>query len=344
MITIKELAKECNVSIATVSNVLNGKGRVGEETAKRILDKAKSTGYVPNLVAKNLKQKVTKTLGIITEDLTVFNCPDIVDGINEYLDAAGYTFILGNLRLFRKYNNTFYHHENYHDAVEEEFQIMKSKQVAGIIYVGAHCREIKCIPEQRNVPVVVAYSYAAERNLPSVTFDDEQGAYEATVRLIQRGHRRIGMIMGEEGSMCTSDRSKGYQKALFGHGILCDPELMIRGDWSSDSGYEAGRILLQNGVKAIFAMNDIMAAGVYECAGEMDLEAGRDFDLIGFDDRDICTAFRPSLSTMALPLHEIGRKSAEKLIDILEGEEEPDRLYRIPCHMIERGSICRKNV
>lgn len=89
MATIKEIAKECNVSIATVSNILNNKGKVGEETRRMVLEKIEKMNYVPNVAAKNLKQRTSRTIGIITEDLTVFNTPEIVDGIDEYLEGRG---------------------------------------------------------------------------------------------------------------------------------------------------------------------------------------------------------------------------------------------------------------
>ncbi|MFT3984738.1 MAG: LacI family DNA-binding transcriptional regulator [Lachnospiraceae bacterium] len=339
MATIKEVAKACNVSIATVSNILNGKGRVGEETRQRILNTAKEMGYVPNMMAKNLKQRNTRMIGIITEDLTVFNCADIVDGIHEYLEQKGYTFLLGNLRLYKKYDNAFYHHERYHAEVEEEFRIMQSKQVAGVIYVGAHCREMKIIPGDYGVPIVVAYGFSTKKNTPSVIYDDEQAAYEAANELIRKGYRKIGLIAGESESRHTIDRQRGYQKALFENQILYNPELVQNGDWSRELGYQACEKLMKQGVDAIFSMSDVMAAGVYDYANEKGLCVGRDIGLIGFDNREISTAFNPELSTMALPLNEIGLKAADLLIRQIEEEDFcPEQVYKIECSLLKRQS------
>lgn len=351
MATIKEVAKECGVSIATVSNIFNGKGRVSEKTKKRILKTAEEMGYVPNMVARNLRQRNTRTIGIITEDLTVFNCAEIVDGINEYLEERGYTFLLGNLRLYKKYENEFYHHEKYRQQVQEEFRLMQSKKVDGVIYVGAHCREIRSIPEEVSVPLTVAYGFAANRNIPSVIFDDEQAAYEATSELIRNGHSKIGVICGEQESLHTVGRLLGHQKALFEHQILYNPQLNEVGNWSRDQGYRACGKLLEKGVTAIFAMSDVMAAGVYDYANEHEIAVGRDLALIGFDNRQISTAFKPALTTMALPLHEIGVRSAEVLVDLVEQKEkEPMANYatkgavegntwKIRCTLEKRYSI-----
>lgn len=339
MATIKEVAKACDVSIATVSNILNGKGRVGEETRQKILNTAKEMSYVPNMMAKNLKQRNTKMIGIITEDLTVFNCADIVDGIHEYLEEKDYTFLLGNLRLFKKYDNAFYHHERYHAEVEKEFRIMQSKQVAGVIYVGAHCREMKSIPKDYSVPIVVAYGFSTDKSTPSVVYDDEQAAYEATRELLGKGYRKIGLIAGEMASHHTIDRQRGYQKALYESQILYNPELTCYGDWNREQGYQACEKLMKQKVDAIFSMNDVMAAGVYDYMNEKGLSVGKDIGLIGFDNREISQAFNPELSTIALPLSEIGHEAAGLLIRKIEDKAfRPEPIYKIECNLIKRDS------
>lgn len=345
MVTIKELAKACGVSVATVSNVLNGTGRVSAQTTQKVLDTAKKIGYVPNTLAKGLKQRATKTIGVIAEDLTVFNCVDIVDGINEYLDERDYMFILGNLRLYKKFNNEFYHNEKYYREVEKEFQVMQSKLVEGIIYIGAHSREIRSIPGNFRVPIVVAYGFASEKRIPSVSFDDEQGGYEATVQLIRQGHQKIGIIQGDSESIHTGQRMLGYQKALYQNGILFNPDYVMPGDWSRESGYRACEKLYEQGVRAIFSMSDVMAAGVYDYAVDHQLQVGRDIALVGFDNREIAKVFNPKLATMALPLSEIGRRAAELVLDMIDKGivlEEIPEIINLKCNFIERESLGRK--
>lgn len=340
MSKIKEVAMACGVSIATVSNVMNGKGRVSEDSRNRILQVAKEMNYVPNWMAKNLKQHQSKVIGIITEDLTVFNCVDIIDGINEYLDQKQYSFVLGNLRLFKKYNNEFYHHEDYFSQVQEEFRIMESTQVAGIIYVCAHCREIKFIPKLEHIPIVLTYGFSKDENIPSFIYDDEQAAFDATVEMISNGHEKIGLITGERFSLHTTARLKGYQRALYEHGLLYNPDFVYDGDWSRSKGYEGAKDLIGKGVSAVFSMNDEMAAGVYDYVYEVGQEIGKDVALIGFDNREICTAFRPALTTVSIPLNEIGRNAAKKMIDILEKEpHKEDPIHHVTCKLVKRKSV-----
>ncbi|ABX40977.1 LacI family DNA-binding transcriptional regulator [Lachnoclostridium phytofermentans] len=340
MAKIKEVAKACGVSIATVSNIMNGKGRVSEETKIKILEVARDMNYVPNMMAKNLKQRRSKVIGIITEDLTVFNCADIIDGIHELLDERGYSFILGNLRLYKKYNNEFYHNENYNNQIQEEFRIMESAQVAGIIYVCAHCREIKFIPKLENIPIVLAYGFSRDPNIPSFIFDDEQAAYDATNELIHNGHKKIGLITGEKFSLHTIERAKGYQRALYEAGILYNPNLSYEGDWTREKGYEAAKSLLEVGTTAIFSMNDEMAAGVYDYISTVGLKAGQDVALIGFDNRELCTAFTPALTTVSIPLSEIGHRSADAMIHMLENDiAECEQINYVTCKLMRRDSI-----
>lgn len=340
MASIKEVAKECGVSIATVSNIMNGKGRVSEETRNKILETARRMNYVPNMMAKNLKQRKTKVIGIITEDITVFNCADIIDGINESLEEKGYSFLLGNLRLYKKYNNEFYHNENYIRQVEDEFRIMESSQVAGIIYICAHCREIKFIPKAETIPVVLAYGFSKDQRYPSFLFNDEQAAYDAVMELIRHGNKKIGVITGEKFSLHTIQRIRGYERALFDGGILCNPNLIYDGDWSRQKGYEGAKQLTRQGVTAIFAMNDEMAGGVYDYAHENHLTIGKDLSLIGFDNREISTAFMPPLTTMAIPLAKIGRQAADTIIGMLEENELPmQHMNYIECETIKRDSV-----
>jgi Transcriptional regulators len=341
MATIREIAAACNVSISTVSNVFNDKSNVSDDTRQKILDKAKEMSYIPNYMAKNLKRKTTKTIGIITEDITVFNCAEIVDGINEFFDEQGYTFMLGNLRLYKKYSNDFYHKETYKKRVEAELDKMKARQVDGIIYIGAHCRKINYIPQHFPVPLVVAYSFTSHPNIPSVIFDDEEAAYQAVSALIKNGNRKIGVIAGEMFSLHTKERMKGYKRALKEAAIPFRKNLVQEGNWSKTQSIHACKNLMEEAVSGIFAMSDVMAGGVYEFTAKEEIEVGTDLDLIGFDDREAAQAYNPPLTTMALPLNRIGRKSAEIMTQILENGSDSiqTNIHKINCNLILRNSL-----
>ena len=340
MVTIKEIARLTGVSTATVSNVLNGKpGAAGAAKAREITDLASDLHYMPNILARSLQQKKTNTIGIITEDLTVFNTPEIVDGIDACCEENGYGIILENMRLFKRYNNDFTDTPKHHELSDSMMRNMISKQVEGIVYVGYHCREITYLPSRVQVPFVYAYCYPKEAVYPSVLFDDEKAARDVTERLIAKGHRRIGVICGPASSYHTRTRLKGYMAALAEHGIKARPSLIVYGDWERPSGYRLAGILLNEGVSAIFSFNDIMASGVYERAAEQGRQIGKDISLFGFDNRDISQGYIPALSTVQPPLSEIGRHSAQIVLNQIKNRRTGKKRIYLPCTILERRSV-----
>ncbi len=339
MSTIKEIAKACNVSIATVSNILNNKPGASEATREFVLQKAKEMNYTPNYVAKNLKSKNTRTIGVIAEDMTIFSIPDIIDGVTQHCEEAGYQILLTNLRLFKKFDDTYYNETHYYVQVEEAIKDLMARQVNGIIYVGAHERKIRCIPEDLPIPAVMAYGYTETKKVPSIVVDDVHGAYEIVSHVIARGHRKIGVITGKPDSMHMQDRLIGYQKALYNHKLLYDPNIVCIGDWIRESGYEFTDRLVNHGVTAIFCMNDLIAGGVYDRLDERGLAVGRDISVIGFDNRQLSSYYNPPLTTINLPLHDIGYRASEVMVEMLEEEHSIEAVYQMECQLLVRNSV-----
>lgn len=341
MTTIKDIAREAGVSIATVSKALNNKQNISNATANKIKKIAKALNYNPNVQARILKNGQSKTLGIITEDLTVFNSPSIVDSIAEYCENNEYHYILSNLRFHKLYgNNSASDTKEKATLVTSAINTMLSKQVDGIIYIGCHSHEISHLSEQETTPFVCAYCYTTNSQLPSIIYDDQLAAYDATKLLIRYGHRNIGVIAGLANSVHSANRILGYQEALYTSEIPYNPKLVLYGDWEKESGYALGQTLISKGVTAIFAQNDLMAIGVIEYCNENNIMIGRDLSLIGFDNRDISMVCRPKLTTISLPLFEIGQQAAKMLIDKLkENTIDEPKLMKLECKIIERESV-----
>lgn len=342
MATIKEIAKACKVSVATVSNILNEKPGASEATRELVLKMAEKMEYMPNYVAKNLKMKNTKSIGVIVEDMTIFSVPDIVDGITEYCEEVDYQILLTNLRLYKKYNDIYYNKDDYFGIVKREMRRLAAKQVEGIIYVTAHERVMRCIPENFSIPSVLAYGYTKSGKVPSVVVDDEHGGYEAMQYIIENGHRKIGIIMGKSDSIHAQSRLLGCQKAFRDNGIIYDPELVRIGDWTREAGYQNTDFLLQKGVTAVFCMNDLMAGGVYDRLDELGVKIPEDISVAGYDNRELSGYYKPPLTTINLPLHDIGYRAAEIMIDMLEKKilpQEEEVVYQMPCKRMIRSSV-----
>lgn len=345
MPNIKEISKLAGVSTATVSNVLNNSPKVAQETREKVLRVIEETKYRPNMIAKSLKVKKTNTIGIITEDITVFNTPEIIDGIDEYAEKNNYHIILENVRLYKRIGNNYEDTSKFAGIISEITSVLLSKQVEGIIYVGAHCRDVSGLIDELPVPVVYTYCYTSSESDISINYDDELAGYEITKYLLKMNHRKIGVITGLMGSIQCQDRLKGYQKALYEHNILFNPEYMKIGNWEREAGYRAGKelLLLPNRPTAIFALNDLMAGGVIDAASELGLNIPMDLSLVGFDNRECSYSYTPKLTTMGLPLTEMGKKAAEIIVDLISNRRTGDlsREHKLKCELIERQSVAR---
>lgn len=344
MVTLKEIASECNVSAATVSNVLNGKNKVSEKTRQKVLEVVRKRGYQPNYIAQGLRTQKTKTVGIIAEDIAQFTTPEIVEGIMSHCEERGYRTIVKNLRLYARWNDTWYGNEQaYHSILDPTLQEVVSLMVDGIIYIAGHARIISCFPPDFALPAVMSHAYAQNPRVPSVLVDDVSSAYEIVKYLISQGHRKIGVIGGRADNIHTQRRLEGYQRALYEANILFDPKLIQYASWDMDSAYKVAGKVLQPGVTAVFCMTDRMAGGVYRFLDEQGMRVGEHVSVAGFDNQDIAEYFVPGLTTTAMPLMEMGTVSARLLIEQIEGTEtEGERQHKeilIPCSFIQRESV-----
>lgn len=338
MATIREIAALADVSIATVSKVLNGKPGVKKATADNIFRIAETVGYRPNLNARFLKVGTARTIGIIAEDITVFNTPQIVDGIASACERNNYHYILSNLRFNILYPNLPADHPEKESRVRSAVDDMLSKQVEGIIYVGCHSHTVFSLKQYVDIPFVCAYCTCSDLDVPCVIYDDRQAAYEATEELVRGLRGPVGMITGPISSVHSLRRATGFMDALRDSGIPYRDSLVKGGEWDQHCGYTYGAELIRAGAKGIFAQNDLIAIGVNTWCAENGLLAGRDFYLIGFDDREVSAVIRPAISTVSIPLFEIGLTAGEIIMKMLRGEKIECRETLLKCKVVCRES------
>ena len=341
MVTGKDIAKVCGVSPTTVSNIINNRGNVSDKTRQKVLKAMEELNYTPNYVAKNLKTKSTRSIGVIVEDITVFSIPEIISGIATHCKEEDYQMLFFDLRLNQRYQAAYYHSNEYYDEVHQEIYEFMKRQVEGIIYVAGHERVLTCLPDTIPVPAVVAYSLSHDASIPSVIMDDVNSAYQLINHLITMGHERIGVITGLKDSPHTKGRLKGYQKALKENNIPYEPTLVVEGDWEPTGGYNNTDCLLEQGVSMIFCMNDIMVVGVYKRLKELNLTIGEDISVVGFDMRNFVDYFEPSLTTMKLPLHNIGFLSSVILHQLMQDAKGTitNGIHTVECELIEGQSV-----
>ncbi|MDQ6420115.1 LacI family DNA-binding transcriptional regulator [Paenibacillus sp. LHD-117] len=335
---IKDIAERANVSTATVSYVLNGTRNVKPRTRERVLKVIEELNYTPNDIAKSLKSSRTNTIGVIAEDVTVFNVPEIIDGINHYADRNDMHILLTNLRLHKRVGHQYADVDQYRKYAENAVADLLSKQVEGIIYIGVHPRDVTGLINSRGKPIVYTYCYT--QNDLSIQYNDEQASFDAMNYLIGKGHRRIAIISGRMDSLPSRLRFNGFYKAVTESELPFDPQLIKVGDWGLQSGYELTQQLLalNEPPTAILVMNDIMAVGAMRAATEAGVRIPEELSLVGFDNREFSDYLNPRITTMDLPLQQMGYSSMEALSSLIKGEQ-PEGNYSPLCTLIERDSV-----
>ena len=212
LITQKEIAEMCGVSISTISNVLNGKRKVSEATRQRVLEVVRKTGYQPNYFAQGMRKQKTNIIGIIAEDLIQFSSPPIIERIMAYCEDMHYRTILINMRMYDKWRDTWYDDEGKLQSVlQPAIRELLSIKVDGIMYVAV-------MPGTSIVFLMISmcrlswYVHSESPKFASVVIDDEKGGYDMTRYLITKGHRKIGVIAGTADNLHTQKRILGCRK------------------------------------------------------------------------------------------------------------------------------------
>lgn len=310
--TLAQIARAAGVSVATVSRALTDSNHpMSEETRQRIKKLAEEMGYMPNLVARSLRTDRTYTIGIIADDILSPFVPPIIRGIQDYLKRIDYLGLIVN--------------SDWDPNIEKDaINRLINRPVDGIIFVESwHHRPTEELEKSRK-PYVFVHRLFGSSIKNSVVPDDHYGATVAVKHLVALGHRRIAHIKGPEEWHSAQRRLAGYEAELEAQGIDVDPALIQKGDWEFESGYDAARNLLRlEGLPtAIFAANDKMALGAIYAIQDAGLGVPKDIAVVGYDNRDFSRISRPQLTTVSLPVYEMGKKAGELLCMNLEGQSE----------------------
>ena len=327
-VTITDIAERANVSISTVSRVLNDRGIVTQEKRQAVQAAIEDLNYRPNLFARGLAGGASHTIGVVTQDISGPFYDAILRGIRQGLSTSNYfpIFVDGYWQIKQE---------------KQAIQTLLSRQVDGMVVLGGAIPEEELVQLSHKLPLIVV-----GRNLPSLAdhciyLDDFAGAYKATEYLLELGHRRIAHITGILSHQDAVDRREGYLQALRDAGLTPDPDLIIEGDFMEQSGMLAVTMLLTQGrpFSAIFSANDQMALGARLALYRRNLRVPDDISLVGFDDQPSAAYMTPPLTTVRQPSMEIGKVAAETILDILDGESAYASVF--PAELIIRESAAR---
>ena len=316
-VTLEEIAEASGFSVPTVSRALtNTKYPVSPATRQRVLEVARAMGYKPNIAARSLRTDQTNTIGIIVDDILSPFVPPIVRGIQDYLKQFDYLNLIVNT--------------DWDSNVEQDaINTLVSRPVDGIIFVEYSHIAVNEALKQSNKPYVFVHRLFGSFIKNSVVPDDHYGATLAVRHLASLGHRRIAYINGPQGWHSAQRRLVGYKDELAAQGLNFDSALIQPGDWEFEGGYVAARNLLSlhELPTAIFSANDMMALGTINAIKDAGLSVPKDIAVVGYDNRDFTRIVRPQITTVSMPVYEMGRTAAELLLkQILEGRQDMDEI------------------
>jgi LacI family transcriptional regulator len=331
--TIKEVALEAGVSIATVSRVFNDSPLVNIRTRKKVKKIARDLKYFPNANARSLSRRKTDTFGVILPDLFGEFFSEVIRGADQTAQKKLY-----NLLLSSSHNNPA--------EIADALNAMKGR-VDGIIIMSPL---VSADALNQNLPTtlpaILLNCVVEDDAYDSIIIDNYIGAQKVVTHLIQHGHDRIAIIKGSDENYEASERLRGYRAALQSGGCNALPALEIEGDFSEESGYAVvNRILsMKPEPTAIFASNDSMAIGAIKALHDRGIAIPDDVALVGFDDIPIVRYMKPALTTVNVPIHEMGKLAVEKLIQAVEGKNNHTKERIVfPTKLVIRESCgCRR--
>lgn len=329
-ITIYDVAREANVSMATVSRVVNGNQNVKPATRQKVLAVIERLDYRPNAVARGLASKKTKTVGVIIPDISNVFYAELVRGIEDIATMYRYNIILTNSD----------------QQEEKEVQLLTtllSKQVDGIVMMSDYISEEMLHEMNRSdVPVVLAGTVEHSNSFPSVNIEYREAAIDAVNRLIQNGHNRIAFISGSISSPINRDfKLAGYEEALENAEIDVDEDLIVGVNNTYDDGLVAWEQLrkLENPPTAFFAGSDELAIGLIHGAQDSGLNVPNDIEIISFENSKLARMVRPQLTSVVLPLYDIGAVSMRLLTKFMNKEKIEEQNVVLPYRIEERKTV-----
>lgn len=333
MPTIKDVAREAGVSIATVSYVLNNKtNSVSERTRQQVLEAIGRVGYTPNITARNLKASQTRLIGYAWH-------PDLGDQNNAVMDR--FIYCLAHAAEMAGYHLLTFTHPNDTPTLVYD-DLIRAGRVDAFVLSGTTIHDSRiAFLLKSGFPFVSFGRSNPEWDFPWVDTDGQRGVEEAVEYLVDLGHQRIAIAALPEESLSGNHRLAGYLEAMQRLGLNIHPEYVRRGKHSEPSGREIMarwlRLPKHERPTAVIAVTDIIAIGIMNEAEQNGLVIGRDLSVIGYDDTPLVQYLRPSLTTLHQPIEDIGHALIAMLERVLH-DEPNERHMLLPPRLILRGS------
>ncbi|MFD1851849.1 LacI family DNA-binding transcriptional regulator [Oceanobacillus bengalensis] len=330
-ITMKDIAKEANVSVATVSHVINNTKHISDETRNTVLSVIKKYNYVPNSAAKSLRQQATKTAGVVVSSFPDSFVTEMIFAIEERAKEMGYNLLLVNTNEDSAYE-------------EKTINLLHSKMVDGII-LSPTSGDIQYLQKytKDDFPIVMVNRYDSQiEHIPRVTGDNYQLGYEATMHLLKHGHKKIGFIYSYPNVSTTNDRIRGYKDALAQYQLPFTEDYLIQGYATANGGSAAVQQLIdkETEITALFVQNDSMTIGAISKIKELNLVIPDDIAVIGFGDFASSHIIEPPVTNIVLPAETIGRTAFDVLLNKINNPYYMSHIELPPSMLIRKSCGC----
>jgi len=309
-ITIKDVARRANVSVATVSRALNGHENVTEAVRQRVFSAANELRYTPHHAARSLSSRRTRTIGVVLPDLYGEFFSELMRGIDQVARERGLHLLVSS----------------YHGNPEEQGAALRAMRgrVDGLLVMSPYLDNVDALTDNLplSLPAVLLNTHLPDAGIPALSIDNYGGARTLMRHLIESGYRRIAFIAGPEDNFDAHERLRGYRDAITEALPKTEPWI-LPGDFDEASGHRAGRELLASKHRpdAVFAANDMMALGCLFAFNQAGLQVPGDVALAGFDDIPLARYVHPSLTTMRVDITEFGGRALRALLDRPEQDD-----------------------
>lgn len=310
MYTIRDIARLAGVSVATVSGVLNNKPTIKPKLVERVRKAMDALDYHPDHVARSLRVRRTRTVGIIIPDVTNPFFTDVIRGVEQEAQSSGYSVILCD--------------SNEDSELERRnLSTLLSRRVDGVLLAPATAPSVHDLRIHQRLPIVLIDRVPVGFNGPAVMTDNFGAAYEGTQHLIKLGHRQIAIITGQLGLSNGLDRLEGFRKVLQEEHLALPDEYVQKGNFQLESGYRCGLELMRlpTPPTAIFSCNNKMTLGLMRSLVEMKVNCPEAVSVLGFDDFEWSAYFNPRLTTIAQPTYEMGKQAMQVLLRTLQASD-----------------------
>ena len=322
--TIYDVSRLSGVSTATVSRTSTTPDRVRESTRRRVYAAAEALHYQPSAIARAMARQQTDKIAflICKEGATILDefYASICEGVMRRANGTNYQLLIS--------------------TAEEWTRTAQSKQIEGVILAGNAQADLISEFQRQNIPVVLVNNRAAGFDLPCIVADEAGGVRQVVSYLISAGHQRIAMLMGRFSPYVTSARYNAFLSVMRENGLSVDESGALMCDRDIQSATEAALRLLSRPDRpsAVFAFNDVLAAGVMKAARRLGLRLPEDLAVVGFDDSSVCPMMEPELSSIHVDCRRMGELCMEHMAALLDGAQDVPRLTVVPVNLKIRAS------